>query len=1383
MGKFSDPNYKLLKSYFDILVAERVGTQKSVLIGPNRTVVSQGGVYTILYEDNSDRGYVGHRFKIKEIVGNRFKMTYEGLESTFSVASSAFDIGNEMYFRKDSFFHYWLARPEQDDLYHNYCNQEKTFLFFGKIWPVSNEINTYSIEFEGLKDFTLKGIPQHNQTVNMEEWLKVYWDQVHHEMYNMTKTFWSMFDAKEIDIRWLAYIASTYGVEISEEVLDELSLREWVENLPYFLKRIGTYNALYIVWKLFSKNTSNHLNIYERWGEWCVQNIDDTFGKLTDEFEDYHFLEFYGIQPSGGAGDYYYSRYNPDNYPVHTRVAPSGNCLTFAWDTGTEENYILFNYDDLNCSVGDIKENQISITEYDPTRLTTQTIYLSAATPIYSGNFIHSIGIKMDENVYLNQPSNLVFWSLSNEVAQISDHVGDYIYCSFEASGSNIFFRLGESKSGIENSTKSTYVYTYNTPYYLTIDRTDAVLRVRVYSTENRLVGDLLETFSLSLSSVNSYSILTVLNGKRITGHQKWSGTIYGLSLNNTYTQTITNSGYPVITPHYKVQVDLSTEPLGDIFDNDTIISEDIIDELITNFDYVKPVNKYAHYEELIAPLAKVDRIGDSVALYPKNSNGFMNTFFTGSRFISAGGRSSGGFNTDSHFQQFASKKWTITHNLNSKYILVQPWVFVGPTSVGAKLVQPDTVHMLSDNAVELTFNESVRGVAAIAGSAANGISFYNENYVSAGADIWNITHNLSTNTPSGYIGTSAAPGPIAMHWDTNGYRVIPYINDIPTQDIIQTTWNTAVSGGSLVRRSDYIHNQYDPSTKWSIEHKLNSWVIVQCYDITTYETISPDRIVIIDQDNLEIYWAENKRGYAHIIQVLRDRVVYSPYNCDILGIGICPDVLGYWKVGTGTSTLWNPFVENDLESPVTSGAYEAIEQYGSQQVLVDFIVPKDYSDVDITEVGLFNYLDDLIMYSRCSTLHKPEGVQCFFHYRIEALNSSSSSSTSSSSSSSVSSSSISSSSSSESTSSSSSSSTAIVGELFAWGFNPFGQLGLNDTDRRSSPTQVGSDTTWKEVDMGALNIVIKLDGTLWTCGYGSNGGLGNGSTSSKSVLTQVGALTDWEYCSTDGISSCLAIKTDGTLWSWGYNNNGQLGDGTIVSKSSPIQIGALTDWAVISQCQYTCHAIKTDGTLWSWGSNLYGQLGLGDQGATTHRSSPTQVGSDTNWSNVKDGTYHTIAVKTDGTLWSWGRNLEGQLGDGTIVSKSSPVQIGALTDWSDEIAGSELTSHAVKTDGTLWSWGNNTDLQLGLTGGAVNSPTQVGTDTWSSVYSGINSTFAIKTDGTLWSWGNNSYGQLADGTIISHSLPEQVGSETDWLKIGSTDQNQAGVGCAGIRI
>ena len=988
MGKFSDPNYKLLKDYFDILVAVRTGTDKSYLIGPNKTVVSEGGLYSILYENHDTRGYVGHRFKIKEITGNRFKMTYEGLESTFSVASSAFDIGNEMYFRKDSFFHYWLARPTQDNSYHDYANQEKTFMFFGKIWPVSNEVNTYSIEFEGLKDFTLKGLPQHNQTVNMTEWLKVYWDQIHHEMYNMTKHFWAMLDAREIDLRWLGYIAQTYGIEITETVLNELSLREWVENLPYFLKRVGTYNALYIIWKVFLSNTSNHLNVYERWGEWCAQNLDNA----VDTFEDHHFLEFYGTQPSGGAGTHYYSQFNPANYPTHSLVAPTGDCGTYYYPTNIKENYLTFSLLDLNCQVGDIRQDSIQLTKYDPQTYITQVIVLSGGS--YSGNFTHATGVMMDSST---SASNVTFWGMSRELAMLSDHSGDYLSLSFEISGGSRFFKLLEWNAGVPNAVKSTGTYSANTPYYVTVDRQGSTLRTRIFDQERRWSDDLIETISITLNDIDTHTYLYALNGRRISSG-KFTGRIYGLSTENvTLTETVATSGYPVITPHYKVQVDLSTEPLGDVFNDGTIISEDVITELVRNFEYVRPVSKYVHYEEMISPVGQVDRVGDSVALYPLDANGFMNTFFTGASSISAGGGGLGIDTTMSYYQQFASKTWTIQHNLDSEYVLVQPWVFVGPTSTNAKLVKPDVVQIVNNNTVQLIFNESVRGVASVASSGASGVGFVELDYLNNAQSTWTIDHNLGTNTPSGY---STSPGPVVTHWDQDKKRMIALDTVLASNDNMGITWAYAVSGASVVRRSDYIHTQSSPASVWNIAHKLNSWVIVQCYDITTNREIIPDDIRIVDKDRIKVIWNSNTRGYAHIVQVVRDNVIYSPYSCDIFGFGMCADVLGYWKVGTGEDTLWNPFNENDLETPMTSGTYSLIEQ-DVNNVYIDLTVPSEYQDINITEIGLFNYLDQLVLYSRCSDLFKPEGVQCFFHYRIGKLSSSSSSSSSESSSSS----------------------------------------------------------------------------------------------------------------------------------------------------------------------------------------------------------------------------------------------------------------------------------------------------------------------------------------------------------------------------------------------
>lgn len=336
--------------------------------------------------------------------------------------------------------------------------------------------------------------------------------------------------------------------------------------------------------------------------------------------------------------------------------------------------------------------------------------------------------------------------------------------------------------------------------------------------------------------------------------------------------------------------------------------------------------------------------------------------------------------------------------------------------------------------------------------------------------------------------------------------------------------------------------------------------------------------------------------------------------------------------------------------------------------------------------------------------------------------------------------------------------------ELYAWGRNIEGQLGLGDTVSRSSPTQVGSLTDWTVVSQRGA---IRMNGTLWLWGNNASGQVGDNTRINSSSPVQIGALTNWSDLSTVNSSLSGAIKTDGTLWLWGNNSFGQLGDGTVVYRSSPVQIGALTNWAKVS-ASIVSAAIKTDGTLWTWGFNGWGSLGTGDK---VYRSSPVQVGALTNWYSVSSAP-NVAAVKTDGTLWGWGLNSsDGGVGDNTRVNKSSPVQVGALTNWKIAVAGSQNTL-ALKTDGTLWSWGYNGQGQLGQNDiVSRSSPVQIGSLTdWASVTrgSGSQAFSAIKADGTLWAWGLNSNGQLGDGTTISRSSPVQVGSLTTWSQTAS---------------
>ena len=340
---------------------------------------------------------------------------------------------------------------------------------------------------------------------------------------------------------------------------------------------------------------------------------------------------------------------------------------------------------------------------------------------------------------------------------------------------------------------------------------------------------------------------------------------------------------------------------------------------------------------------------------------------------------------------------------------------------------------------------------------------------------------------------------------------------------------------------------------------------------------------------------------------------------------------------------------------------------------------------------------------------------------------------------------------------------------LMLWGNNGSSQLGDNTTiTKRSSPVQtIAYGANWKQVACGgSFTAAIKTDGTLWCWGSNGNGGLGdNTSTLRSSPVQTIAGGTNWKNVAS-GSSHCAATKTDGTLWTWGYNSSGYgaLGDNTNTDRSSPVQtIAGGTNWKTVSCGYYNTAAIKTDGTLWIWGFNAYGQLGDNTAGSSSPKSSPVQtIAGGTNWKTVSCGDVnaHTAAIKTDGTLWTWGLNDQGQLGDNTILSRSSPVQtITRGTNWKQVACGSRYTA-AIKTDGTLWCWGLNGSGQLGdNTTTNRSSPVQTitrGTN-WKQISNGYNCA-AIKTDGTLWCWGNNiQNGNLGDNTITNRSSPVQT--------------------------
>ena len=355
--------------------------------------------------------------------------------------------------------------------------------------------------------------------------------------------------------------------------------------------------------------------------------------------------------------------------------------------------------------------------------------------------------------------------------------------------------------------------------------------------------------------------------------------------------------------------------------------------------------------------------------------------------------------------------------------------------------------------------------------------------------------------------------------------------------------------------------------------------------------------------------------------------------------------------------------------------------------------------------------------------------------------------------------------------------------KLFTWGQNEQGELGHNNTTDYSSPTQVGSDTNWAIVSRSSSNssfrmLATRSDGTIWSWGENNYGGLGqNGAPGdARSSPVQVGSDTTWP---TSGVEKIInknwmgAIKTDGTLWMWGSGYYGNLAQNAAYpagSYSSPVQVPGTT-WKALGAGGNSNFAIKTDGTMWAWGNNEGGLLGQNSP-ESSMVSSPVQIPG-TTWSSVATGGYAcALATKTDGTLWTWGSNQEGNskgvLGQNNLTNYSSPVQIPGTT-WAtepDKIAGGYQGSMAIRTDGTIWSWGGNYSGQLGHANETqYSSPTQIGSaTTWDTIAAGYDSFYATKTDGTVWVWGVGSYGKLgrsspADNpSVVPIELPG-----TDW--------------------
>jgi alpha-tubulin suppressor-like RCC1 family protein len=352
---------------------------------------------------------------------------------------------------------------------------------------------------------------------------------------------------------------------------------------------------------------------------------------------------------------------------------------------------------------------------------------------------------------------------------------------------------------------------------------------------------------------------------------------------------------------------------------------------------------------------------------------------------------------------------------------------------------------------------------------------------------------------------------------------------------------------------------------------------------------------------------------------------------------------------------------------------------------------------------------------------------------------------------------------------------------ILSWGKNNSGQLGSGVTTYTSSPVStVGGFTDWIQVSAGsAHSIAVRSNGTAWVWGNNAIATLGDGTAVTRSSpVSVVGGFTDWIQVSAGSYHN-LGLRSNGTAWAWGSQGFGQLGDGTTTLRSSPVSVvGGFTDWVELNAGYSHSLGIRKDGTAWAWGINGYGRLG---DGTAVARSSPVSVvGGFTDWIQLSAGQFHNLGLRANGTAWAWGTGSQGRLGDGTSTSRSSPVSVvGGFTDWIQVSAGG-AGSLGLRADGTAWAWGQNLYGNIGDgTTTSRSSPVSVvgGFTDWVKVSSGSQHSLGLRANGTAWAWGNNINGMLGDATLTSRTSPVSVdGRFTDWIDISAGLRHSAAI-------
>jgi len=957
MGKFSDSPYYVLEDFLGQQVS--YGTTYSSaarMVGGPRGIVAENSFGFDLYLKTELRYY---RITVQNTVGSPSNDLFTlkvptGIfkESELTISELGNYVGYELYFRKEGLFYDYVNNYVPADqvttvdtlgeLFSPNINTNKFYAYFGKLYTTNDD--EIVVMYDGYKTYVNNFIPENNRNDLLTEFIKIAFDRSYAPQHNLFKNILTLSDPKEVDIDYLYYLSKYYRMTIPES-LSETKKREYVAALPELLKRKGTYSSLYIIWKLITSDTINYLNVYERWHTWPL--VGTPLANFNDVLY-YWNPEYKKAPPVDGAGAAYYYAGQDAIYTTH--VPTEASSWTVAHNLSYQYPFVqIIDSDDEMVVPYSIK--------YDTSNYLTVKFDNLLPANVALGRALTFVG-KDEDNFYteiVSTPS--VTWSINHGLGTTNGSVDDmYKYPMTQViNTSNEMVIPGNIKFTDVDNLEITFDEPVEGRVIVGIP-IDSYLHTQAVSASTWTVTHGLNTLNVMVQVMDSNDEIVgpgnieIIDENNVTITFSTSpdiimGTAAIFSSEGAIPYPVYEPAQSMLSPHYLTEIDLTNEPFGDTY----IINQALIDELLVRWEEIRPVCKYSHYQEVIAPHS--DFSGKDLQLY-------VNTRHSGYLYSKCCQPVAAILPDVSVYRTLVNRQtWTYVHNLDSEEAIVQCF------DLDQNMIIPKRMYNWGE---DITIIEWESGQAGYAYASKDIASTH-----FAASAIWTMTHSLG-------LSAHATDLLIQQTQYDDDQVFIPMTVEATDENTMTFTMGYAAdrtlltpAGYSSVTTGSFEASAGESLIEWTIFHNLETEHIqAQFYDDQMH-VMYPQNVQILDKMSIK----------ATFIEYVTPRVVIKAIGLQVLEISDRWARLSYAKIGSTGTIDWDAILKNELETPFDT--IYSIEKTEGDKYYVKIIINTEEA-MSIKEIGLFDTNDDIMFYSRCSEIYKPANVNLVIWYRID---------------------------------------------------------------------------------------------------------------------------------------------------------------------------------------------------------------------------------------------------------------------------------------------------------------------------------------------------------------------------------------------------------------